>query len=92
MECQKQAFVSLTPSTPNKENYPQTHVFILDILIFQCKACLLNTKCNLGPTTWLLLKNEKKAELRNFFELFGDYVQILRGQSILIHGAKPAGK
>lgn len=43
-------------------------------------------------TNNLTLKSEKKAELRNFFELFGDYVQILRGQSILIRGAKPAGK
>ena len=34
MECQQQAFVSLTPSTPNNKNYPQTHVFILDVLIF----------------------------------------------------------
>ena len=32
MECQEQAFVSLTPSTPSNKNYPQTHVFILDIL------------------------------------------------------------
>lgn len=34
MECQQQAFVSLTPSTLNNKNYSQTFVFILDILIF----------------------------------------------------------